>query len=175
MDERQKTAQQTIDRWARTQPDAIRPAVMTSREILEEIKLAHHNYTERAKEFAFDPDQQYKIIYDACVVGSNALLHAYGYRASGAGGHRATVTGAVGILRTLGNEDAAKDAQYISSVLAVKRHEAAYERLHAIDEDDIAFAHSVAQAVVPALCAEAARRVDLDLNREGVVFAPPSE
>lgn len=170
MNTQEKAAQQAIDRWARNQPESIRTATMTTREILDEIKLAHHNFIVRASEFAFDPDQQYKVIYDACVVGSNALLHAYGYRASGTGGHRAAVTGAVGILRTLGNETAAKDAQSISSVLAVKRHEAAYERLNAVDTDDLDFAKSIAASVLPILCEAAARRISMDLSAEGISF-----
>ncbi|MHB8719209.1 MAG: hypothetical protein ACYDAC_10020 [Candidatus Dormibacteria bacterium] len=171
MDQRQKTAQQTIDRWARTQPELIRSAVMTAREILEEIRLAHHDLTVRAGQFAFDTDQQYKVIYDSCVVAANALLHAYGHRASGAGGHRAAVTGVVGLLRTLGHEQAATDAQSVSAVLAVKRHEAAYERLHAVDQEDLDFARAIAGSVVPVMCREAARRLDLELAAAGVAFS----
>ena len=170
MNAQQQAAQQVMDRWVKTQPETVRTATMTSKEILEEIRLAHHNLTVRAPHSEGDPDQQYKLIYDACVVGANSLMHAYGYRASGAGGHRAAVTAAVGILKSLGDDGASKDAQKISSVLAVKRHEAAYERIHAIDGDDLAFAQALAHDLLPVVCGRAAERSSLNLEDEGIVF-----
>ena len=170
MDASQIHAQQMLDRWAKGQPENVRSAVMTSREILEEIRLAHHNIVVRAPRVDGDRDQEYKLLYDACVVAGNALMHAYGYRASGAGGHRAAVTAAVGVLRSLHDEGAAREVQSVSSVLAVKRHEAAYERLHAVDGEDLAFAHALSSSVVPVLCRRAAERLGLDLGSEGITF-----
>lgn len=171
MDTRQQSTQQMIDKWARSQPENVRRATMTSKEILEEIRLAQYNLTVRAPRADGDPDQEYKLLYDACVVASNALMHAFGYRAAGAGGHRTAVSAAIGVLRSLGEERSAVEMQSVSAVLAVKRHEAAYERLYAIDADDLAFARSLAHNVIPVLCESAADRMGMDLAREGIIFA----
>ena len=71
----------------------------------------------------------------------------------------------------MSDENAAREVQSVSSVLAVKRHEAAYERLNAVDQEDLAFARTLAASVVPVLCNRAAERLGIDLGIEGITFA----
>ena len=116
-----------------------RPFAITRREVEGQVALADANLR-RAERFADDRDVGYRYLYEALVVLSDAVLAAVGYAIRGEGGHEASL----GAVMVLFDEAAAKRWDVlIRRDMRRRRHELAYERLHAVDGEDLESARTV--------------------------------
>jgi hypothetical protein len=145
----------------------LRPEAFSRKELIDQMRLAWADVTDRADRQGADRDASYVFLYEGCVVAANVLIGAYGYRASGEAGHEQALKAAEGLLHATGDPEAVR-LKDVRQVLRAKRHEAAYERTGAVSVQDLEHGREVAMDVVPALISAAARRLGLELIEIGL-------
>ena len=157
----QAAAQKALDKYAARESGRFRRSLHTVAEISDMLDLSKRDLFDRATRFPDDPGGEYKELYDACVVAANALVDAYGYVTSGEGGHEGVLHAAEGVMRSLGNEEAAIGVKSVRTILRPWRHTATYEGAESVDGDDVVFARNLAHQLCPPLWDAARERAGL--------------
>jgi len=157
----QALAQKALDAYAARESGRFRRSLHSAAEISDMLDLSKRDLLDRASRFPDDPGGEYKELYDACVVAANALVDAYGYVTSGDGGHEGVLHAAEGVMRSLGNEEAAVGVKSVRTILRPRRHTATYEGADSVGADDAGFARELANQICPELWAAARERAGL--------------
>jgi hypothetical protein len=118
------------------------------------LQLARQNHR-RAAALRDDRGLAYSLLYLSFLNLADALTAACGYAATGEGGHTDALDVGRAFIRRHHPELADRYA-HVSNTLRRKRHEAVYQHVGAVSEDDLEFAEALALDLLPVL----ARGVD---------------